>query len=427
MKKTSILLVTIFLLLPQQLSAKYQTEFTPSISITELWDDNIDLDNANEKSDWITAVTPEVTFNIQSQGNNFSLRYSPSIVRYKDEDQNNTVRHSGTLSFSEMLFKNTRFTINDSYVKSEDPLENTEGIIGVRETRNIYQRNNLASNINYIFGPSNSFILGYNHSWLENDDVTIDDGKIFDPYSTLSYWFNQKHGMDVNLGYTVADFSRDDSNIPDDDYSGGRSGLAYKFRANSLTTVSLRYDYNFRNFKGLMGEEDYMVHEAALGLEKQLSTDLSYIISAGYFIQDRDYSDDGNGLIFDASLQKRLSKGSFSIDANGGWDEIVLEADRRGFTKYQQLGSTFNYNMTKNLVNYSSISYRQDKDSANPLNPANRKSKSLRVSYGWRWLFLKYYTAVIDYTFATRDDDQEDEDYNVNRVMIGIEWRRPYR
>ncbi|MBN1905430.1 MAG: outer membrane beta-barrel protein [Deltaproteobacteria bacterium] len=421
MKKISILLIGIIMLLPQQLSAKYQTEFIPSISITELWDDNIDLDNENEKSDWITAITPGVTLNILSQDNIFSLKYSPSIVRYKDEDQNNTVRHLASLSFSEMLLKNIRFTINDSYVKSEDPLESTEGVIGTRETRNIYQRNNLGSNINFIFGPSNSFILGFNHSWLENDDVTIDDGKIFDPYGTLSYWFNQKHGMDLNLGYTVAEFSRDDGNIPDDDYSGGRSGVAYKYRANSLTTMSLRYDYNTRNFKGLMGEEDYMVHEASLGLEKQLSTDLSYTISAGYFIQDRDYSDDGNGLIFDASLQKKLSKGSLSIDAKGGWDEIVLEADRRGFTKYQQLGSTFNYNMTKNLTNYSRISYRQDKDSA------NRKSKSLRFSYGFRWLFLKYYTALIDYSFAKRDEDQEDEDYNVNRVMVGIEWSRPYR
>ena len=419
--KINILLIGIILLTPHHLFAKYKTEFIPSISINETYDDNIDLDSTNEKSDWITSISPRIALNIFSQKNNFSLNYFPSIVRYKNEDNNNTVRHTGSFRFNEELLKNLQFNLSDTYIMSEDPLETTEGVVGIRGTRNTYQRNNWASSINYIFGPSNSFLLGYSHSWLENDDVTLDDGKIFDPYSKLLYWFNQKHGMELSVGYTDAEFSRDDNGIPDDDYSGGRSGLRYLYKGNPHTTFSIGYDYTYRNFTGLNNEEDYMVHEASLGFEKQISEDLSYNISAGYFVQDREYSEDGNGVIFDSSLTKKMNRGSFSIDAKGGWDEVILEAERRGFTKYQQLGTAFTYNITRDLINYFSISYRHDKDSI------NRESRTVRANYGLRWLISRYYSATIDYLRATRDDDNIDEEYSDNRVMLGIRWSRPYR
>ncbi len=420
-KIIKILLIGIILFQPLHVSANYKTRFTPSISVSETYDDNVDLENTNEKSDWITSISPGFSLDVYSQNNNLMLKYSPSIVRYKDEDDNNTVRHSGSISFNEALSKNLLFKLSDSYIKSEDPLEDTQGIIGVRDTRNTYQRNNWASSISYTFGPSNSFILGYSHSWLENDDVTLDDGKIFDPYTSIEYWFSQKHGMEINFGYTDAEFSRDDSGIPDDNYSGGTSGIKYLYRIDSHSTFTVKYDYTCRNFTGLKNEEDYMVHESSLGFDKQISKDLSYSFSGGYFIQNRDYSDDGKGAIFDFSLHKEINRGSLEISANGGWDEITLEAERKGFTKYQQLMANFNYQVTKNINTYSRMSYRQDKDSI------SHKSKTVRVTYGWRWLFSKYYSAILEYSCATRDDYDIDDDYNVNRVKIGIEWRQPYK
>ena len=368
--KIIILIFGIILLAPQQLFAKYETEFTPSVSISETYDDNIDLDKTDEISDWITALTFGINLNISSQKSNFILKYSPSIVRYNDNDENDSTRHALTFSSNMAISRYLEFNISDTYLKSEDPLEETADIIGVRGTRQAYQRNNGDANIRFTFGPSSMFMLGYRHSLLENDDKNIDDGTIADPYASYSYWFNVKHGIELNSGYTEADFSRD-NNTPKDDYSGLTEGIGYRYRLDPHSTMSIDFDFTNRDFDG--DTTDYEVYEGTLGFEKNVSEDLSYNISAGYFIRQNDMDEDDSGLNADISLTKKINRGAFIFSGRSGWDEVYLESENRGFTKYQSVTSSFNYQVTENLRNNVSITYRQDKDES------SRKSKSIRA------------------------------------------------
>ncbi len=402
------------------LFASYQMEITPSLSLGSLYDDNIDLDNTDEQSDWIFTLTPGVVFNVASQKNNFSLNYAPSIVRYKERDENDTVRHAASMTFNQALTQNLEFRISDTYLKSEEPLEETENIIGVRRTRESYQRNNGDVSMRYSFGSSNMFEVGYNNSWLENDDVTIDDGTIEDPYASYLYWFNVKHGLELNAGYTRAEFTRDNNTPPDDDdYSGLTQGIGYRYRYNPQSTFFMHYDFTDRDFKG--STIDYEVYEGRLGLEKNISQDMSYSISAGYLLRKTDLDEEDDGLNADISLTKTFNRGSLNISGSSGWNEAYLEADSRGFTKYQSVTSSFNYQATENLSNNISLSYRQDKDED------SRKSKTVSAGYGWSWAFLRYYSMSLNYTCSVRDDDIGTDDYLVNRVMFSLRWSRPYR
>jgi uncharacterized protein (PEP-CTERM system associated) len=168
--KISILFLVSFILFPCLVSAKYQVDLTPTISVGEQYDDNINLERENEirDHDYITTITPSFDLHIVSERDNIAIRYSPSIVRYREEDQYNTVRHSGTLSLNTELGARLTFTIADTYLKTEEPIEETEGIIGLRRTRNSYQRNTGNAGIIYAFGPENTLTFGYNHSLLEN-------------------------------------------------------------------------------------------------------------------------------------------------------------------------------------------------------------------------------------------------------------------
>jgi hypothetical protein len=407
--------------------ASYQVEFTPSLSLDTQYDDNIYLYNANEESDWITSLSPGIIFNITSQKNSLSLNYSPSIVRYKERDDNDTTRHLASLSFNQSLSQRLEFNISDTYIKSEDPIEGTEGIISVRTTRSTYYRNSAEANIRYNFGSANLFELGYRHSLLENDDPTIDDGTIEDPYASYLYWFNTKHGLELNAGYTKADFSRDgalfpdDDSLPEDDYTGLTQGIGYRYRYNPNSTVFMHYDFTNRDFKG--DTTDYEVYEGTLGLEKNISQDVSYNVSAGYFLRKNDLDESDGGLNADISITKTFNRGSFNISGRSGWDEAYLEAENRGFTKYQSITSSFNYRATENLSNNISVSYRQDKDETE----ISRKSKTVSAGYGWSWSFLRYYSMSLDYTCFVRDDYIDTDDYLVNRVMFRLRWSRPYR
>ena len=68
--------------------AQFHYDLTPSISVSETYDDNIYLNDSNEKSDYITAVTPGLSLNILSQNTQLELSYAPTFVRYDDEDEN---------------------------------------------------------------------------------------------------------------------------------------------------------------------------------------------------------------------------------------------------------------------------------------------------------------------------------------------------
>jgi hypothetical protein len=288
-KNVTFLFFVSLLFLSQNSYARYQSEFTPSASLSTLYDDNIDLDRTNEKSDLITSLSLGLNVNFTSPKNKFFLQYSPSIVRYKNQDIDDTIRHRGSLSYTGALSQDLIFEISDTYIRSEDPIEETEGIIGVRTTRKTYQRNMGSAGLSYSFGAEDVFSLGYRHQWLENSDISLDDGMVMDPYANLTYWFNVKHGVELSTDYTETSFTRDDNTLPGDDYSGFRHGVGYRYRLNPRTTASINYGYANRTFE--RSSQEYMVHEGSLGLFQKLSETASYGFSAGYFVR-KNYTED---------------------------------------------------------------------------------------------------------------------------------------
>ncbi|NLA76106.1 MAG: outer membrane beta-barrel protein, partial [Deltaproteobacteria bacterium] len=195
--------------------------------------------------------------------------------------------------------------------------------------------------------------------------------------------------------------------------------IGYRFRYNPQSTFFMHYDFTNRDFKG--NTIDYKVYEGTLGLEKNISQDMSYRVSAGYFLRKNDLGEDDDGLNADISFTKTIDRGAFNITGRSGWSEAYLEAESRGFTRYQSVTTSFSYRVTENLSNNISLSYRQDKAEA------SRKSKTLGTGYGWSWAFLRYYSISLDYTCSVRDDDIDTSDYLVNRVMFSLRWSRPYR
>ena len=419
--KISILFLVSFTLFPCLVSAKYQVNLTPAISVGEQYDDNINLERENEirDNDYITTITPSFELNAVSERDNIVIRYSPSIVRYREEDQNNTVRHSGMLSLNSNLTSRLTFTITDTYLKTEEPIEETEGIIGLRRTRNSYQRNTGRASMTYAFGPENTLAFGYNHSLLENEDVALDDGTVFDPFADLTWWFNNNNGIELTSRYTMANFTRDDNTPPGDDYSGKAAGLRYLYRSTPQTTVSIGYNMTRREFDG--DSEDYDIHDGSLGITHAFSPQTSLDLSVGYFVQKNEFSDNEDGYTYDLSLNRTFERGSLTISGRGGWNEAYLESERRGLTQYQGVASRFTYRVAESLTNSGGIFYRRDKDSL------DRRSKTIGVNYGWRWQFSRYLSLSVDYSCQTRDDDLDTGDYMVNRIMLNLTATRLIR
>lgn len=408
-----------FCLSPITSLAEYRKEFTPRITVGQEFDDNIYLENEDEESDYMVTASPGFNLKITSLNSFLSLDYSPTWVWYHDYDENDTVRHAGRLDFSEYMTKHLRFRLSDTYIQSEEPLETAEQVEGIRDTRNTYKRNSGSVNIDYQFGSKNSISVGYAHSLLENEDITLDDGRIQNPSLTASYWFNTMNSIELSYDFTDAAFSRDDRTNAEDDYTGNAAGITYTHLFNPHISTSMSYTFTNRNFDGLT--EDYSVHEGSLGFGYEVSKDLSIALEGGVFNQVNEESDDELGYNYDVSLVNDFRRGSFKIGGGGGWDEYYLEAERRGFVQFWSAYTGIEYTLMKYLRVHADASYRNNKYKD------DRRWRIFRGGCGLSLDFLRWFSLSLDYKYAQQDDDVDLEDFKDNRIILSLTGKRLFR
>lgn len=415
--KSAVIIVLVLFFVPFA-QAQYRVELTPSLTMSEMYDDNIYLDPDHEKSDYITMVSPGFYLDLVGHHTTLGLRYAPTFVWYADETDNNTVRHAGTLTLGQELGQYLRFDLTDTYTKSEEPIETIDTVVDVRHTRNTYQRNTGSASFRYAFGPENSITAGYRHSLLQNDDPTIDDGREQGPFAMATLWMNVRNGLEFSYGYTDAHFSRDEG-TPADDYTGQSDGIRYIYRFNPHQQCFVGYTLTTRDFDGTT--EDYKVHDGTVGYEQAVSPDLSVTLGAGYFKQDNERSTDESGVSYNAAVTKRFHRGSVAIGGAGGWHEAYLEADRTGFSKFWSVNTSLEYQLLEPLTGYVVGNYSHDKEDT------GRVWKTYQANCGIRWAFLRWFTAGLEYRYAKRKDDVYADEFTDNQVILTVTASRLFR
>jgi hypothetical protein len=397
--------------------AQNRFEITPSISVKETYDDNINLTKENKIDDFITVVSPGISLAFVREHTNLQLGYSLGFVRYADQDENNETRQSGNLSFGQDLAERLRFNLTDTYLVSEDPLEDPQNLQGLRQTRNKYWTNNAGASFNYVFGAENQVNVGYSYNYIENDQADLDDSKVQNPNVSLTYWFDVKNGTELRYGYTDAKFSREDNSLlVASDYTAHAPGIRYirRFSPNSRAYAAYNYSaYDYDDTRLI--PQDFVVHDGALGLEHSFSPEYTVAASAGYFIRVNDVTDNQDGPTFTAALTRRFARGSITAGGNGGWSYENLQQGvglTSGFSQYYGAYVNGTYQVLEPVNVYAGASYRHDKYTLD-------KSDYFSGNAGLKWTFLRWFALSLDYTYAQRNADRSTGDeYTVNRVAL---------
>lgn len=413
-----IVVLSLFTFFSPALAQKYT--LTPSLSVSETYDDNIYLDPQDEQSDYITAISPGISLNMASPRSELLLSYVPSFVFYGKNSEENTTRHLGSVTYRQDIEQHLKFEFTDTYVRSEEPLETTEGIETVRRTRNPYQRNTGEARMSYLFGPEDSFTAGYSNDLLINEDPTLEDGTIHEPFADFIKWFDKRHGMGLSYRYSVGDFDRDDDG-PTSDYTGHDPAIRYLHRVDPQLSGYLSYAYTTRDFDNTIFREDYDVHTAMVGVEKLFSAQTSLTAAVGYFIQEPERSDNESGPAYNVFFRQAYQRGRFLVGVAGGWDEQYLEAENRGFVEYRSYEASGEYQFLEKLSGYAGALYREDM-----YQQVDIDTDSWRANAGIRWAFHRYVSLMFDYTYSTRDSDDPDDEYDNNRFMVVLTGSKPY-
>ena len=402
--------------------AQTRIEVTPMINVSETYDDNIFLTKDNKVSDYITVVTPGIAMNLVQEHTNFQVRYAPSFYRYADRDDQDNTAHSAGLTFGQDLVEGLRFNLTDTFLKSADPLEDPQNLQGIRQTRNKYVTNVADANLGYIFGAENRVNVGYRYNYYENDQITLDDSKIQNPYANVTYWFDVKNGGEFTYDYTDAKFTRDDDFPADSDYTANAAGVRYLRRFTPNSTGYVGYNYTTYDYERIL-PQDFDVHGGLVGLDHSFSPEYTVSASVGYFIRVNEITDNDDGPTYSASLTRRFARGSVTVGGNGGWSYENLQQGvglTSGFSKYYGGYVSGNYEILERVNLYAGLSYRHDKYTLT-------SADYLRGNCGVRWDFLRYFFVALDYSYVDRSEDLGLDEYTGNRVMLTVGASKLYQ
>ena len=402
---------------------EYRIKVLPMVVVGQEYDDNIFLESRDERSDYITTVSPQITIDVNSSINGLKLEYAPTWVWYDKLTENNTVRHKGSFDFRHRFGKHLRLYLKDKYLKSEEPFEEAAGPWDsqkTRHTRDPYQRNKAEAGMDYQFGPQDHCTVGYRHELLENKDHFLDDSTEQGPFGSLIYWFDIRNGIEINYRFTSYDFEREDNLPIGDDLDGHDVGARYIHRFSPHSSVFVSYDLAIRDYSDI--PVDYQVHDAIIGIEHALCPFTSLALEAGYYEPEGDLPVDG-GLNFYFSLKRRIRRGNISIGIERGWDEGYMDVESRSFTEYWKSKGSIDYELLKDLEVYAHVYYRQNKYKLE----GGEDDDTFESQCGLRFQFLRWYSMSLSYIYLDRDSDDPGNKYEDNRIMMTLSASRPFR
>jgi opacity protein-like surface antigen len=415
-----------------------QVNFTPSISATEVYTDNVFLDPDNEEDDWITSVSLGLNLDILGRTSGLQLAYTPSYAWYNDFSELDGWRHNADALAYVDVSRSTRLTARNSYLRTDDPVEDSEILRSEdpferpaieadtnRQGRNTYYTNVSKFDATHRFGSDDLVRAGYTYSIRrEKDTEPGEDGNEYDIWSPdigLVYWFGPRWGVELDGRYSNGDYKDDDDR---EQYDG-------RFRLNNRFTRHLtgfvQYEHTYLDYDEETDDEDYSVYLPTVGASYQFDKDTRLTAGAGYYIQDRDSEDDDEGMILNIEAFKNwpFRRGNISITAVSGYDIDSQGEEDLGLRIYYEALLRARYEITRRLSGDTFAGY----DWSKYPDEDDRTDKSIRAGLGLSFQALQWMTMRLQYDFRDLSSDDENDEYTENRGMFTVTLapQQPFR
>jgi hypothetical protein len=415
-------------------NAGMRRTFTPRISVYREYDDNIDLDHKDKKSEWITMASPGFSLNLDSPKTKLGLDFETRFAFYKRDSNRDTILHNGTVSWEQPLTRNLKLDIRDTFSRSDDPILVSEEDSGIEEVgeRRIYYRNNGQISFSLQFGIDSSVGLGYRNLYLNSKSARYEDRHGHEFLFNLNTSFIPSFGIGlesrINRGRFIQ--PREFTGEFSEDFYDYEGLITLNYRWHSSRSLFARYSLLDKNFnKPGQGPDnmDFRVHQGSLGLSFALSPHTNFNADGGYFLQDFHNGREEDGGRFNIVLNTQMRKASVSLGGRGGYAQDYFSSENLGSSRFKQVFGSANYLLSENLRAFVSANYRWN-DFFRENDQGNRKDEVWRASTGFYFSFNDWLTLYIEGIRSEREsksDDPEVEDFRDNRVMLRLTGAYP--
>src|SRR6056297_625573 len=242
-----ISLLSFSLWLPSLVSAA-QLEIHPYLSVSEQYDDNVNLTPDNEEEDWVTTIAPGISLNYAARSLDASVDASLSYVFYKNNSDDNQDKFEDVQRANAQLlfFPGRAFTLTISENITREAIDERDVFSPANQRINkttVYSTR-VSPQYSWRMTPTFSLVMGYDYSRTDYTEGEADDGQ--DHTGRLSLVKTLSSTLETSANYS---YRRHVADIDEDEYDEQNLNLGLNYDFSSRTRLALnagvsRVDYN---------------------------------------------------------------------------------------------------------------------------------------------------------------------------------------
>ena len=201
------------------------------MTVTERYNDNINLSSGLREHDFITTVVPRLTLSSAGLRGEYSLSYQAEADFYRERSDLNTVRHAAGLDARYRLSNTTELKIQDRFVNTPDATDISP--TGIIPTRTKQYNNSASALLSRQLSSMTGASLGYSYGVQRFQTPNLIDSTVQGVQLAISHGFTRMDTLGANAGFRYFSFG------------GGVSQKVY--------TVSLGWTHRFSETFSLDG------------------------------------------------------------------------------------------------------------------------------------------------------------------------------
>ena len=353
---------------------------TPSLTISEEYDDNITLTSKNPLSDFISAARPALSLEVKDHPWYVTLAGSLRGELFASHSElNNYDNQDGRVSIEFRPERPFSLSLTDTFVRSTNPatVAPEAGIATGRFTA-----------ISNAITPA------------------------------ATYQFNPRTG--IRLQYSFRILRSDSANARDSDTHEATAALQHRFTPRTSGDIS----YTFSRFL-VEGSAERDSHSPRLGLVFAYSPTVKFVSSTGLLFLEQEDGSQEVTLASSTRYEQAFRQGGFSI----GYERNAGVAGLTGVTSVSQgITAAANYQPIRNLTLALDASLTETKGSGSaPTDSASTGSAPTRTdfltflgSFRISYRLLRWLSVEASYRYQRQDDRAGSQDLQKNVFFLGL-------
>jgi hypothetical protein len=225
-----------------------QMEIHPYLTVSEQYDDNINLTPDNEEEDWVTTVAPGFSLNYGARSLDATVDYSLHYIFYKNnsEDNQDTFKDVQRANVQLLFFPGRAFTLTISENITREAIDERDVFSPDNQRINMttVYSTRVSPQYSWRLSPTFSLVFGYDYQRTDYTEGEADDGQ--DHTGRVSLVKILSATLESSLNYSC---NRHLADVDMDDYDEQNISLGLTYQPSSRTSLALQgglssVDYN---------------------------------------------------------------------------------------------------------------------------------------------------------------------------------------